>query len=541
MTMSAFAQTIFQDRYAWDVGTRKETKAESARRMVWHVLDGRPVSTATKRELEEIIVAGKFYPGGRYWANAGRPYHQVNNCTLYRAEDTREGWADLMRKIMMSTMTGAGIGVVYSDLREQGALLKRTGGYSSGPIALMHAVNEAGRAARSGGSRRGAIWAGLHWNHPDVLEFIALKDWTDDIRAAKAKNFSHPAPMDHTNISVILDDNFFVAYALGDFTARTVYWNVVRRMCETGEPGLSIDTGPNTGENLRNACTELTSRDDSDICNLGSINLAAIDGITDMHRVVELGTMFLLGGTMYSDLPHPEIIKVREKNRRLGLGLMGVHEFVARAGGKYGDDRGISAYLNAYTSSTEYAKSYADDWNISRPVKTRAIAPTGTIGQIAETTTGIEPIFCAAFRRRYFDHGTWRAQFVIDPTARKLVAEGVRPDDVEDAYSITPDRRVGFQAFVQTYVDHGISSTINLPTWGSEKNNELTIEPFGEMLLAHLPNLRGITAYPDGSRSGQPLEKCDFAEALKHEGEVFTENATESVDVCDLRGGSCGA
>ncbi len=116
---------------------------------------------------------------------------------------------------------------------------------------------------------------------------------------------------------------------------------------------------------------------------------------------------------------------------------------------------------------------------------------------------------------------------------------GQNPDDLEDAMTLAadPERRVAFQAFVQESVDHGISSTINLPPWGSPGNCEDTVKPMGEMLLKYLPRLRGITMYPDGARGGQPLERCSYTEAAAREGEVVT----EQVDVCDLRGGSCGA
>jgi len=86
-------------------------------------------------------------------------------------------------------------------------------------------------------------------------------------------------------------------------------------------------------------------------------------------------------------------------------------------------------------------------------------------------------------------------------------------------------------------VDHCISSTINLPAHGSELNNQHTIRPFGSMLMRYLPQLRGITCYPDGGRTGQPLTPVPYEEALAHEGAELLE---ESIDVCNLRGGgSC--
>jgi ribonucleoside-diphosphate reductase alpha chain len=472
-------------------------------------------------------------------------------------------------------MSGGGIGVNYSRLRPEGAPLKRKGGFSTGPIALMNMVNEDGRFIMQGGSRRSAIWAGLRWSHADQHKFIRLKDWDKEVRDLKAKNFNFPAPMDMTNISTALDDEFFDAYHDTTHTknahAQSVYWAAVERMLKTGEPGFSIDVGPNAGEDLRNACTEVTSADDSDVCNLGSINLARIDSLDEMQKVTELATIFLLAGTLYSDLPYDKVYQVREKNRRLGLGVMGLHEWLIARGKKYGPDVELGKYLEIYGGSTFVAWIWADRLGISRPVKTRAIAPTGTIGILAETTTGIEPIFCAAYKRRYLKHKTWHYQYNIDPVVRNLVDQGVNPDNIEDAYSISPERRVAFQAWVQQYVDHGISSTINLPAWGSEANNESLVKDFGNMLLKYLPKLRGITCYPDGSRGGQPLTPVKYHTALKHLGQIFEEKgeekepspalavpfdvkdaeavvkemtdfeASKPLDVCDLRGGgSCG-
>jgi ribonucleoside-diphosphate reductase alpha chain len=101
----------------------------------------------------------------------------------------------------------------------------------------------------------------------------------------------------------------------------------------------------------------------------------------------------------------------------------------------------------------------------------------------------------------------------------------------------TPERRVAFQVFMQRFVDHAISSTINLPPWGSEWNNEDRVKPMGKMLMKYLKDLRGITFYPDGARSGQPLVPVSYQTALKHKDEIIYEQA----DVCDLRGGSCGS
>lgn len=678
--MGPWAQTIIRDRYAHTIGGQKETWAEIASRVARNVMSAVDAPQHLVQEITRVIRERKFMPGGRYLAASGRRMHQTQNCVLLRAEDSREGWSRHYYQANMALMTGAGVGGEYSAVRPEFSPLKRTSGYASGPMPLIQGINEMGRAAKQGGSRRAAIWAGLKWWHTDAMKLVDSKNWDDDIRAKKALDFNYPAPLDHTNISVGLDSGFFPAMSdptnPQHGTAQSVYWRTVRNMLETAEPGFSIDIGENEGEDLRNApvcaetkvltdkgyvtvgsivdqpvtiwtgwrwaegvvftktmenapivkvtmsngrfircepsheflvdyatpmrcpagelragtllvvhapeddqwrnetvvsvepdgfedvycadvkcpehsfqaegviisnCTEVTSRDDSDICNLGSINMARIHSLEEMRQVIELGTAFLLAGTIYSDVPYEKIAVVREKNRRLGLGLMGLHEWLLVRGLKYGPSVELQPYLEAYAQSTAIAATWADQWGVSHPVKTRAIAPTGTIGIAAETTTGLEPIFCAAVKRRYYDHGVWRYQMVVDPTARRLMEMGIEADKIEDAYSLSEDveRRLSFQAWTQGYVDHAISSTINLPAWGTPQNNADTVQSFGETLLRYLPRLRGITCYPDGSRGGQPLTPVDIREALKFEGQVFTETAG---DVCSLRGGgSCGA
>lgn len=547
--MSVFAKTIMGQKYAMEQadGT-KETWEQIAHRVATNVMKAVNVPKSIVKEIEKAIAERKFMPGGRYLYASGRPFHQVQNCLLMKAEDSREGWSDLMAKSTMALMTGAGIGVVYSDIRAKGKVIRKTGGTATGPLPLMQMVNEAGRGIMQGGSRRSAIWAGLHWNHPDCIEFIQAKNWSPEVRALKEKDYNFPATLDGTNISVILDDEFFKAYNNEKHPkhvlAHTVYWATLRQMLKTAEPGFSIDVGVNSGEHLRNACTEITSRDDSDICNLGSINMARVESLEEMKRLVELSIMFLLAGTVYSDVPYAKVDQVRTKNRRLGLGLMGLHEWLLQRGKQYEINSELEEYLKIYATSTEIAHKYADEWEISRPVKTRAIAPTGTIGIVAETTTGIEPIFSVAHKRRYLKGQVVHYQYVIDPGAKKLIDSGVPVELIEDSYSLAEDveRRVSFQAWVQQYVDHAISSTINLPAWGSQLNNDSRVQEFGEMLMKYLPKLRGITCYPDGARGGQPLTPVKYNTAVKHLGEEFSEVVLEQGDVCDItKGGTCGS
>lgn len=158
------------------------------------------------------------------------------------------------------------------------------------------------------------------------------------------------------------------------------------------------------------------------------------------------------------------------------------------------------------------------------------------------TTTGIEPLFAVAYKRRFLTEGTkWKYQFVVDGTADLLIKEyGVNPENIQSALDLSTDyeRRIKFQADVQDYVDMSISSTINLPAWGTKDNNEEHVVRFGNCLARYANRLRGFTCYPDSSRGGQPLTSVPYEEAIKHKDVIF-----EELDICDIsgKGGSCGA
>lgn len=128
----------------------------------------------------------------------------------------------------------------------------------------------------------------------------------------------------------------------------------------------------------------------------------------------------------------------------------------------------------------------------------------------------------------------------MDSTAELLINEyGLDPDKIDTAYKLSTDyeRRIRFQADVQDYVDMSISSTINLPPWGTTENNESRVTDFARVLSNYAHRLRGFTCYPDGSRGGQPLTEVPYEEAIRHKGVIFQEN-----DICDItgKGGSCG-
>ncbi|KKN23836.1 hypothetical protein LCGC14_0900920 [marine sediment metagenome] len=433
-------------------------------------------------------------------------------------------------------------------------------------------INEIGRNVMQGASRRSALYASLNWRHGDVNEFLHCKDWYNmpvsgaynedgtnlTVGQLKEKDFNYPAPLDMTNISLNYDNKFLETLydmpiseveksVIKDsslpfkYIPATFYENV-RQALKTGEPGFSFNFFIKENETLRNACTEICSEDDSDVCNLGSVNMSRINSIEEFEDVVDAASQFLLCGTIKAKLPYGKIEEVREKNRRLGLGLMGVHEWLITRGYQYEVVDELKDWLEVYKkASEEGANRLAAKLGINNPVAYRAIAPTGTISIVAGTSSGIEPLYAVAYKRRYLKGDKqWHYQYVVDGTAKLLIEQGTDPNSIESALDLANDveRRIKFQADVQDYVDMGISSTINVPQWGTELNNETRVYKFTKTLLSYAHRLRGFTCYPDGARGGQPITAIPYEEAIKHEGKEFKE---EFHDVCSLTGGgSCG-
>lgn len=572
---SKFSEDIFNFKYKHE---KAETWEELSRTLIEDVCRDY-ISKEEKEELIEMHSNMEFIAGGRYLYYAGRINKYFNNCYLLKSlEDSREDWANLSWKAESCLMTGGGIGNDYSIYRERGKKLSKTGGQSSGPISKMKMINEIGREVMQGGSRRSAIYASLNWKHGDAGEFLHCKDWSAILVAGafdengrqlsiadlKEKDFNFPAPLDMTNVSLNYDNAFLEElygkpfkelvkiYKNGgknDISTLEIskipvtFLENCRQALKTGEPGFSFNFFEKVNETLRNACTEVTSEDDSDVCNLASVNMSRIETKARFERVCDLVGKFLLCGTMVAQLPYEKVYEVRRKNRRLGMGIMGVHEWLLQRGYRYEVVPELHQWLKTYKYASEVgANELADKLGIHRPVAYRAIAPTGTIGIMAGTTTGIEPLFAVAYKRRYLKgQKEWHYQYVIDGTAKLLIdTYGIDPYKIETALSLANDyeRRIKFQADVQDYVDMSISSTINLPKWGTLMNNDSKVDDFAHVLAKYAVRLRGFTCYPDGSRGGQPLTIVDYKEAVSQEGQEFKE---EFFDVCDLtKGGTCG-
>jgi ribonucleoside-diphosphate reductase alpha chain len=528
-------QNIFKEKYASNPYETWEDRAHTVVTYVCGDMDGQKNNLMAKDDRDQLaryISDYKFMPGGRYLWYAGRDARFFNNCYLLRLEeDSREEWASVTERAMSCLMTGGGIGVDVSLCRPSGRQLRRTGGVASGPIPLLFTLNEVGRNVMQGGSRRSALYGSLNWQHEDAFDLLHVKNWQDmylgtqkeyTVSDMKRMNFNYAAPLDMMNISLNYDD----AWLNGG--ASDIFMENCKQALMTGEPGFSFNFGTKQNETLRNACTEITSENDSDVCNLGSVNMANIESIEEFKDVVHLASKFLVCGLIRAHLPYKKVEMVRQQNSRLGLGLMGMHEWLLKRKYRYDFNDELKQWMKVYENeSTKAANEHCDRLFLNRPKGYRAIAPTGTISILAGTTSGVEPIYAVAYRRRYLTDGTrWKYQFVVDGTSESLIQTGIKPDDIESAVDLSADleRRVKFQFELQKHVDHAISSTINLPAWDQSQDR---VDEFAKVVRKYAHGLRGLTLYPDGSRGGQPITSVPYEEAHSKRGVVFEDNSEE--------------
>jgi len=538
-----YADDKMRLRYSHVVHGRYETWKDIAGRVCNAILVDSVIPLDVKQAICTMIEQRKFIPGGRILSQAGRPYHQTDNCFTLHAENTREGWGDLANKVAVMSMSGGGVGVDYSDISPYGTPLKRSGGIASGPVPCVEMVDGILAAARQGGERRGAGYASLAWNHQDVLDFIKMKE-----QAGK---------LQHTNISVRFDNDWYddIQYHAGLSTSHgsDVFTTTLRHACMYGDPGFQFDPD---GQVLRNACTEIISGDDSDSCCIGSVNLANIRDIQELSDVTNLSILFLLCNTLYTDFPTGKVKEVKVQNRRLGLGLMGIAEWFMQRGIPYGhicdtidnnnsrrwelsNVNSIHNWLATWkTNCDNAALHWSTKLSVNTPVATRAIAPTGTISIMGHTTPGIEPIFHTAYQRtsntlktKDYSDG-YKREVVVDPIVSKWISDGYHVQDIDTAYTLSQstegiERRLAFQAYVQQFVDNAISSTVNLPPYTD--GMETTLAP---ILLRYLPQLRGVTFYPDGRHDHQPVVPVDIRDI-----DMFAHTLDQG-PTCN--GGECG-
>ncbi|ASZ75486.1 ribonucleotide reductase [Mycobacterium phage Kimona] len=499
-------------------------------------------------------------------------------------EDSREGWAAALVDLIDTHYRDevAHFQRVYdvSRVRAAGSKLKTFGGTASGPLPLARmlidvceilsevafvggkltgldamAIDHAiAQCVVAGGVRRSARMAMMAWDDPQIEEFVRCK-------ANTGKHWT-------TNISVEVDAGFWHQLKEGNKHAAKVLDWISEGMVANGEPGFWDSSVSNVGEPneviCTNPCGEITL-EAWEPCNLGHINLAAfvkdngkVDYI-DLIRAHRLMTRFLIRAT-FSPVADPKSREVLDRNRRIGVGHLGVASFLALTGRKYSkapEDKWFRKVLRELAAEVdESARKFAHELRIPVPVKTRTVAPTGTIAKMPGVSEGIHPIFAKYFNRRirfsmldddqfetcqkYAADGyqveedlyAKNTMVVTIPTKDSLVQEVVdrygrdAEELVESAADLTLNQLLAFQALYQmAWADNAVSFTANVdPGTYTPADVQQQLRTFGGLL-------KGATIFPESSMPQAPYERI-----TKKEYEAAT-----AVDVADSVDEACAS
>ncbi len=413
------------------------------------------------------------------------------------------------------------------------------------PLEVMEIDHAAAACVVSGGIRRSARMSILPWDDPYIEEFITCKQDT-------SKHWT-------TNISVAVDEGFFKALnettvVDDDWGAHTILTWVASGMLKNGEPGLVNLARANAGEPNRVECCNPCGEqflEEYEPCCLGHVNLdkfadRPFEDLLEAHRLM---TRFLIRAT-FAEVKDPRSRAVLDRNRRIGVGHLGVQAYLAK------NETSISEVIESGSSSIDgedwfrdelrvlrqsvqrAAREYAHQLRIPTPVKCTTVAPTGTIAKLAGTTEGCHPVYARHFLRRIrfsttdprqretlADYEARKYQVepcryaadtavVTIPTEDRLVAElrerGLSPSLVEDASDLTIREHLSWvRLYQENYADGGVSYTVNWDPTGGE------VEELADYLKCFLPDLKGLTLMPDGSREQAPYERITSFEYEK--------------------------
>jgi ribonucleoside-diphosphate reductase alpha chain len=496
----------------------------------------------------------EFLPNSPTLMNAGLPNGQLAACFVLPIADDLESIFTTLNRMARIHQTGGGTGFSFSRLRPREDYVYSTGGITSGPLSFMELFDHTTAVIRQGGRRRGANMAVLRIDHPDIEEFIDAKR-----QAGRLENF---------NLSVAVTEAFWDALASGKSFAlvnprtgkvarhadpRGLFDAIVAAAWATGDPGLLFldeinrsNPTPALGAiEATNPCGEqpLLSYES---CTLGSINLAAFTAAQDLDwrrlaDVVYDAVVFLDNVIEANHYPCTEIDGATRRTRKIGLGVMGLADLLARIGVPYDSEQALTVAGKIAKFITDNARATSVELGVRRgsfpafgqsvwPVRgfsalrnaaATCIAPTGTISLIADASSGIEPFFALALGRRLLDGkrvveintaveqelailgaiGAQALEHIKELGSARLVAS--LPEQLRRrfpiALEIAPAFHLRMQAAFQAHMDAAVAKTVNLA-------RDVPLRAVREIfMLARELRLKGVTVYRYGSRPRQVL------------------------------------
>ncbi|MBL7716411.1 MAG: ribonucleoside-diphosphate reductase subunit alpha [Bdellovibrionales bacterium] len=488
-----FGLKTVTDRYLLRHPTSRKI-IERPQWMFMRVALGLSYSIPEALELYEIISQFQYMPATPTLFNSGTRHPQMSSCYLLTvADDSLEGIYKSLADVAMLSKFSGGIGIDWTPVRASGALIRGTNGLSNGIVPFLKMFDSSVHAVNQGGKRKGAAAVYLEPWHSDIENFLELRNntgaeerrthnlnlslWVSDLfmkRVETDQEWSLFSPNDVPSLNNLFGEEFEAAYVAAEkeglakkrVPARQLYARMMQTLAETGNGWMCFKDKSNlrsaqTGRegnviHSSNLCTEIlevTSKDQTAVCNLGSINLAAFvkaDRSFDfdlLKKVARVAAKFLDRVVDENFYPTKEAKNSNHKWRPVGMGIMGLQDAFFKMRIPFGTDEAKemsshiqeTIYYEAIQTSMELADKhgpfpafkdsrYADgklqvqlaeglqavmpklhyDWDkVAKEVQKRgirnslliAIAPTATIASIVGSYESIEPQVSNFFKR----------------------------------------------------------------------------------------------------------------------------------------------
>lgn len=538
---TGFSLEIFRDRYAF---TADETWGEACARVAQQVATAElPNKQADIRtRFYTALSENVFVPGGRIWANAGRPNANMLNCfVLDPHKDSSEGWGQSAYNMIVTSMRGGGCGDDFSDVRPRGASIGGARGCAPGAVELMRLIDACAQPVRNGGQRRVALMFSLDLTHPDIEEFLNAKLVLGQLSHA---NVSVRSKITKQFIKAVGHNLAIELSWKGQYKktvmARELWKIITTNAYNSAEPGflnwelVEHESNIHYIEDLvtTNPCGELALAA-MEPCCLGHIVLHRFVengqiNYSELGNTVRLAVRFLDNVLSVNHFPLQAMKEKSASLRRIGLGTTGVADTLAMIGLRYGSLEGNKAldkiyrFISkaAYESSVMLAvekgafplcngKEHVQSGFMKRmPDKIKALvsehgirncailtqAPTGTVSILSgNCSAGIEPMFAAAYERRYWKNEERHTELVFHPLFEQFMKEGKSVDHFVSAHELTVREHLEVQKVIQLHVDNAVSKTINIPA-------DYALEEMQDTWLEYLPYLKGTTFYRESTR-----------------------------------------